>query len=40
MKPEMVKRMARDPLVFAMANPTPEIMPQDALAVKRRARAA
>jgi malate dehydrogenase (oxaloacetate-decarboxylating)(NADP+) len=30
----MVKRMARDPLIFAMANPTPEIMPQDALAVR------
>lgn len=34
LKPEMVKRMARDPLIFAMANPTPEIMPQDALAVR------
>jgi len=26
-KPEMVKTMARDPIIFAMANPTPEIMP-------------
>src|SRR3954464_3928286 len=34
LKPDMSKRMARDPLIFAMANPTPEIMPQDALAVR------
>ncbi|MEW5848598.1 MAG: NADP-dependent malic enzyme [Myxococcota bacterium] len=27
---EMVRGMARDPIVFAMANPTPEIMPDDA----------
>ncbi|MDF1536922.1 MAG: NADP-dependent malic enzyme [bacterium] len=26
----MVKSMAKDPIVFAMANPTPEIMPADA----------
>jgi malate dehydrogenase (oxaloacetate-decarboxylating) len=25
-----LKRMARDPIVFAMANPTPEIMPEEA----------
>jgi malate dehydrogenase (oxaloacetate-decarboxylating) len=25
-----LKRMARDPIVFAMANPRPEIMPEDA----------
>lgn len=25
--PEMIKKMAKDPIVFAMANPTPEIMP-------------
>ena len=25
--PEMVKTMAKDPIIFAMANPTPEIMP-------------
>jgi malate dehydrogenase (oxaloacetate-decarboxylating)(NADP+) len=30
----MVKKMARDPLIFAMANPIPEIMPEDALAVR------
>ncbi len=28
---EMVQKMARDPIVFAMANPTPEIMPNQAL---------
>ncbi|HOQ01523.1 MAG TPA: malic enzyme-like NAD(P)-binding protein [Acetivibrio clariflavus] len=27
---EMVKSMAKDPLIFAMANPVPEIMPEDA----------
>jgi malate dehydrogenase (oxaloacetate-decarboxylating) len=27
---EMVKNMAKDPIIFAMANPTPEIMPDDA----------
>lgn len=27
---EMVKTMARDPIVFAMANPVPEIMPDEA----------
>ncbi len=30
--PEMVKTMAKDPLIFAMANPTPEIMPDEAKA--------
>ncbi len=25
--PEMVKKMAKDPIIFALANPTPEIMP-------------
>ena len=29
---EMVKTMAPNPIVFAMANPTPEIMPEEALA--------
>ena len=28
--PEMVSTMAKDPIVFAMANPTPEIFPEDA----------
>ena len=32
--PAMVKTMARDPIILAMANPTPEIMPEDALAVR------
>ncbi|HEX9153597.1 MAG TPA: NADP-dependent malic enzyme, partial [Candidatus Saccharimonadales bacterium] len=27
LKPEMVKTMAKDPIIFAMANPAPEIMP-------------
>jgi malate dehydrogenase (oxaloacetate-decarboxylating)(NADP+) len=31
---EMVKRMARDPIILALANPTPEIMPEDAIAVR------
>ena len=30
MTAEMVKTMAKDPIVFAMANPTPEIMPDEA----------
>lgn len=29
-KPEMVKSMAKDPIILAMANPTPEIMPDTA----------
>jgi malate dehydrogenase (oxaloacetate-decarboxylating)(NADP+) len=28
LKPEMVARMAPDPIIFALANPTPEIMPE------------
>jgi malate dehydrogenase (oxaloacetate-decarboxylating) len=27
LRPEDIRKMARDPIVFAMANPTPEIMP-------------
>ncbi len=30
LKPGMVRSMARDPVVFAMANPIPEIMPEEA----------
>ncbi|MDD4159721.1 MAG: NAD-dependent malic enzyme [Synergistaceae bacterium] len=30
--PDMVRRMAKDPVIFAMANPTPEIFPEEALA--------
>ncbi len=32
--PEMLKSMAKDPIVFAMANPDPEILPPDAKAVR------
>ena len=28
--PKMVKSMTKDPIIFAMANPVPEIMPEDA----------
>ena len=31
---EMIKAMARDPLIFAMANPDPEIRPEDAIAAR------
>lgn len=31
---DMVKKMARDPIVFAMANPDPEILPEEVLAVR------
>ena len=31
LKPEMVKTMASDPIIFAMANPDPEIWPHDAM---------
>ncbi|MBI1257941.1 MAG: NADP-dependent malic enzyme [Chloroflexi bacterium] len=34
LKPEMVKRMAKDPIIFALANPTPEIMPEVCLAAR------
>ena len=36
LKPEMVKTMASDSIIFAMANPTPEIMPDEAKAVGAR----
>ena len=32
--PDMVRRMAKDPIIFALANPTPEIMPELAHAVR------
>lgn len=32
LKPEMIAEMAQRPVVFAMANPTPEIMPEEAYA--------
>jgi malate dehydrogenase (oxaloacetate-decarboxylating)(NADP+) len=31
LKPEMVKKMAEQPIIFAMANPDPEIWPPDAM---------
>ena len=31
---DMVKQMARDPIIFALANPTPEILPELAKAVR------
>ena len=34
LKPEMLQRMAPNPLVLALANPNPEIMPEDAKAVR------
>jgi malate dehydrogenase (oxaloacetate-decarboxylating)(NADP+) len=34
LKPEMVAKMARQPVVFALANPTPEIMPELARAAR------
>ena len=33
LKPEMVARMAADPIIFALANPNPEITPEEARAV-------
>ncbi len=32
---DMVKSMAKDPIIFAMANPDPEITPEDVYAVRR-----
>ncbi|MEH6628428.1 MAG: NADP-dependent malic enzyme [Motiliproteus sp.] len=34
LKPEMVKKMAKDPLILALANPNPEITPEDARAAR------
>ncbi|TDU01055.1 malate dehydrogenase (oxaloacetate-decarboxylating)(NADP+) [Azorhizobium sp. AG788] len=34
LKPEMVQRMADRPLILALANPNPEIMPEEARAVR------
>lgn len=34
LKPDMVKRMAERPLIMALANPNPEIMPEEALAAR------
>ncbi|MDD9332578.1 MAG: NADP-dependent malic enzyme, partial [Bartonella sp.] len=34
LKPEYLKKMASKPLILALANPTPEIMPEEASAVR------
>ena len=34
LKPDMIERMAKAPIIFAMANPDPEITPPDAKAVR------
>ena len=34
LKPEMVAQMAQNPLIFALANPAPEILPEHAKAVR------
>ncbi len=34
LKPAMVKKMAANPIVFALANPTPEILPEEVRAVR------
>jgi malate dehydrogenase (oxaloacetate-decarboxylating)(NADP+) len=34
LKPEMVRAMAENPLILALANPTPEIMPEEAKAAR------
>ena len=35
LKPDMVQRMAPRPLILALANPTPEILPEEVRAVRR-----
>ncbi len=35
LKPEMLKSMAKNPIVFAMANPTPEISYEEAMATRK-----
>ena len=34
LKPAMVKKMAKQPLILAFANPTPEILPEEVLSVR------
>jgi len=34
LKPDMVKAMAKNPLILALANPTPEILPEEVKAVR------
>ena len=35
LKKEMIKQMAKNPIIFACANPDPEILPEDAYKVRR-----
>ncbi|HEX5373386.1 MAG TPA: NADP-dependent malic enzyme, partial [Aquabacterium sp.] len=35
LKPEMVAKMAPHPIIFALANPTPEILPEEVVAVRQ-----
>ncbi|HLG21625.1 MAG TPA: malic enzyme-like NAD(P)-binding protein, partial [Candidatus Manganitrophaceae bacterium] len=35
LSPSAIKKMSRDPIVFALANPTPEIMPEEAEGLAR-----
>jgi malate dehydrogenase (oxaloacetate-decarboxylating)(NADP+) len=35
LKPDMVMTMQRDPIIFALANPTPEILPEEVHAVRQ-----
>ena len=35
LKPEMVAKMAARPIIFALANPTPEILPEEVKAVRQ-----
>ncbi len=34
LEPTWIKKMAKDPIIFALANPDPEIVPEEALAVR------
>ncbi len=35
LKKEMIKRMAKNPIIFACANPDPEILPEDAYKIRK-----
>ena len=35
LKPEMVAKMAKNPIILALANPVPEILPEEALKVRK-----
>ena len=35
LKKEMIKQMAKNPIIFACANPDPEILPEDALKIRK-----